>query len=165
MRIALICSEWCWRPPASEVSSRALRFTVLQPVQVDLQPALLGKFIGWIQQIASRVPERLAGMIEIDDLNGAGKVPIRNILDPMRGIGHHHADGSEVRAPMPSSMASNISPSTSDRMCECPGPSGIYRTTPRCVEGVLRDGTASPTATARGSPPETAPSPPAASGI
>jgi hypothetical protein len=47
-------------------------------------------------------------MIEIYDLNGAGKVPIRNILDPVRGIGHDHADGSEVRAPIPSSMAPNI---------------------------------------------------------
>ena len=44
-------------------------------------------------------------MIEIYDLNGAGKVPIRNILDPVRGIGHDHADGSAVRAPIPSSMA------------------------------------------------------------
>ena len=62
MRMALTSSKWCWRPPASEVSSRALRFTVLQPVQVEHQPAVLGKFIGWIQ-LASRVPERLAGMV------------------------------------------------------------------------------------------------------
>jgi hypothetical protein len=34
-------------------------------------------------------------MIE-KDLSGAGKVPIGTILDPVRGIGHDHADGSEV---------------------------------------------------------------------
>ena len=45
------------------------------------------------------------GHDEIYDLNGAGKVPIRNILDPVSGIGHDHADGSAVRAPIPSSMA------------------------------------------------------------
>ena len=47
-------------------------------------------------------------MIEIYDLNGAGTGPFRNILDPVSGIGHDHADGSEVRAPIPSSMAPNI---------------------------------------------------------
>src|SRR5713101_4575956 len=53
--------------------------------------------IGGIQ-FASQVPEMLAGMIEIDDLNRTWKVLIGNIPDPVRAITHDNSDAGPVPA-------------------------------------------------------------------
>ena len=76
-------------------------FAVFQPIQLVPQPALLGDFIGRIQ-LASQIPKMLAGMIEVDDLNRAGEVLIRNIPNPVRAISHDYADGGAVPTPIPS---------------------------------------------------------------
>jgi len=44
-------------------------------------PALLRGIMGRIQ-FASQAPKMLTGMIEIDDLNGAGKVLLSDVSDP-----------------------------------------------------------------------------------
>ena len=83
MRIALANSEFC--SVVGQLAKCRREFfdlAVLQPIQLAHQPALLRRLIGGIQ-LASQVPKMLAGMIEINDLNRAGKVLIGVVPDPV----------------------------------------------------------------------------------
>src|SRR5215831_16252803 len=57
-------SSW----PACEASHKLCDLADLQPIQLAYQPTLLPRLIGGIP-LATQVPERLAGLIAIDDLN------------------------------------------------------------------------------------------------
>jgi hypothetical protein len=51
-------------------------------------PAFLPDLIIGVE-FASQIPQVLARMIEIDDLNGTGKVLVGDVPDPFGSIAHH----------------------------------------------------------------------------
>src|SRR5580693_8251007 len=73
---------------------------VLQPIQLAYRPALLRSLVGGME-LARQVPEMLASMIEVYDLNRSREVLIGNVPDPVRPIAHNYAYGGAVPTPVP----------------------------------------------------------------
>jgi len=89
--------EACKSPAALE---RAIAVVLQSKAKIVAETAFL---LGLVMEaeLASQIPQVLAGMVEIHDLHGAGEVLIRNIPYPFGAISHHHFLFRTAPAPLP----------------------------------------------------------------
>src|SRR5215472_15669390 len=73
----------------SAVAVMAPHFAAIQQLLVHLRPGFLFCFVIEVQ-LASYVPEMLARVVEIDDLNGTRIVQLGNIPDPLGTVAHNY---------------------------------------------------------------------------
>jgi hypothetical protein len=63
--------------------------SLVEQALVDPDPGFLADFVIRIK-FASQLPEMLAGVIEVDDLDRTGKMKFRQIPDPFGPVAHDH---------------------------------------------------------------------------
>jgi hypothetical protein len=88
----------------AECTNQLFDFAAIQQLLVHLHPGFLFCLIIRVQ-LAGYLPEMLAGVVEIDDVNGAWKVQFSNIPDPLGAVADDHL---QQRAAPPASGSFGI---------------------------------------------------------